>query len=345
MSGRSPIASRPLKGALIGFGKVAERAHLPALTARPELALAAVAEPLPERQDLARALLPGVRVYEDLAGLLKREPGLDFVDLCTPPHSHARLALDALKHGCHVLSEKPLSLSAGEFRELEETLAGNPALALVTVHNWRYAPILAQTTDLIRAGAVGRVQEVDWQVYRTDASGGGLSPWRRDPAHSLGGILVDHGWHAFYLLTGWLGTPEALKAILVRGADSPVELEAEVELKFPGAVARLFFTWQAAERRNRARILGEAGEITIDDDLLTRAAGNEVVSSQRFPGKLSGGSHHPQWMAGVLGEFLQEIRTPEHRGRNFLEALTCSRLIRLAYRSHEAGGAWLPLAP
>jgi predicted dehydrogenase len=329
----------------VGFGKVAELAHLPALSACPELTLAAVVEPLPARRDLARALLPGVRVYEDLAGLLMGEADLDFVDLCTPPHSHARLALAALKRGLHVLSEKPLSLSPAEFRELEEAWAPNPALALVTVHNWRYAPILAQTTALIRGGAIGRVQQVEWQVYRTDASGGGLSPWRRDPAHSLGGILVDHGWHAFYLLPAWLGRPEALRARLVREPGSPVELEAEVEMKFPGAAARLFFTWQAAQRANRARILGQAGEIIIDDDHLTRTAGEEILSSPRFPEKLSGGSHHPEWMAGVLREFLQEIQTAHQRGRNFLEAETCSRLIRLAYRSHESGGALLPLAP
>jgi len=156
---------------------------------------------------------------------------------------------------------------------------------------------------------------------------------------------MDHGWHAFYLLLAWLGRPEALKAHLVRGAGSRVEVEAEVEMQFPGAGARLFFTWQAAERHNRARVRGEAGEIVVNDDFLTRAVGGEVVASKRLPEKLSSGSHHPQWMAGVLAEFLQEVRAPEMRGRNFLEAETCSRLIRLAYRSHETGGAWLPLAP
>jgi len=131
---------------------VAELAHLPALAGRPELALVALAEPLPARRDLARSLIPGVRVYKDLASLLQRESDLDFVDLCTPPHSHAGLALAALKHGCHVLSEKPLSLSTEEFRELKEALTRNAAAALVTVHNWKYAPILAETAALLRAG-------------------------------------------------------------------------------------------------------------------------------------------------------------------------------------------------
>jgi len=323
---------------------VAELAHLPAFAFRPEFELVAVAEPLPERRDLARALLPRVRVYEDLANLLNRESALDFVDICTPPRSHTRLAVAALKRGCHVLSEKPLFLSAQEVQEIKEVLTQIPPAVLVTANNWKYAPLLAKTTEMIRAGAIGSVQKLDWQVYRTNPSGGGLSLWRQDPANSLGGIVVDHGWHAFYILISWVGMPKAIKARLVRGAASPVEIEAEVEMKFPEATARLFLTWQASQRSNQGRVLGTAGEIIMEDDILMRVVEDSVIESHRFPEKLSGGSHHPQWMAGVLEEFLQEINFPEKRGANFHEAETCSRLIRLAYQSHKSGGVWLNLS-
>jgi hypothetical protein len=46
-------------------------------------------------------------------------------------------------------------------------------------------------------------------------------------------------------------------------------------------------------------------------------------------------------MGGVLNEFLGEIAEPEKRGRNLREAGLCALLIRLAYRSHRAGGDWL----
>jgi predicted dehydrogenase len=319
-------------------------AHLPALAGRPEMDLVAVADLMAARRDLARVLLPRARVYEDLATLLNREVALDFVDICTPPGNHAALAVAALKRGCHVLCEKPLSLSPREFQEIKKALSQSPPAVLVTVDNWKYAPMLARTTEMIRARAIGTVQQVDWQVYRTDASGGGLSLWRQDPAHSRGGILVDHGWHAFYLVLSWVGVPGAIKARLVRGPES-LEVEAEVELQFPEAAARLFFTWQAPERANRGRVLGTAGQLILKDDVLMRIAGDVVMESHPFPEKLSGGSHHPQWMAGVLQEFLQEIQAPGRRGANFHEAETCSRLIRLAYQSHESGGIWLNLNP
>lgn len=331
-----------MRGAVIGFGKAAELAHLPALKNRQEFQVVAAADPLGGRRTRAQDLIPEIRLYPDLESLLAGEPGLDFVDICTPPRSHVALVEAALHHGCHVLCEKPLALAPQEFQQLRE-VADRAAAALVTVNNWKYAPLVSLATTMVRAGAIGRVRRLEWQVYRTSAAGGGLSAWRQDPAHSLGGILVDHGWHAFYLLREWAGgPPRAVRARLREEAAAPgVEVEAEVELQFPGVDGRLFLTWQARQRRNRGLIQGTAGEIILADDRLSRLAGDEIIESHSFPEKLSAGSHHPQWMAGVLDEFLEEICVPAKRGRNLREALDCARLIRLAYHSQKTASAWV----
>jgi scyllo-inositol 2-dehydrogenase (NADP+) len=344
-NGKSSPTNRPLKGAIIGFGKVAEAAHLPALEGLPDLRIVAVADPLPARRARARELLGEVPVFADLESLLASGPRLDFAVVCTPPGGRLPLVAAVLRHGCHVLSEKPLALDEVDFQELELAQAAGGS-ALVSVNNWKYAPLLSLAGRLLQEGAIGRLQHLDWQVYRTTASGGGLSAWRQDPANSLGGILVDHGWHAFYLLMAWAGAePQSLRANLRQGAEeSGVEVEAEVELEFPGATARLFLTWLSNTRSNRGKLAGSAGEIILADDRLSRLAGRQVEEERNFPEKLSAGSHHPQWMAGVFGEFLEEIRSPEKRGRNFREAKMCGRLISLAYSSHQAGGAWIDVA-
>lgn len=41
--------------------------------------------------------------------MLRREKP-DIVDICLPTYLHADYAVKALKHGCHVLTEKPISL-------------------------------------------------------------------------------------------------------------------------------------------------------------------------------------------------------------------------------------------
>ena len=144
----------------------------------------------------------------------------------------------------------------------------------------------------------------------------------------------------------WAGAePLTLRADLTEGAgESRVEVETEVELEFPGSTARLFLTWLSDARNNRGRLAGSAGEIILADDRLSRLSVGQVVEERTFSEKLSAGSHHPYWMAGVFTEFLEEIRTPEKRGRNFREAKMCGRLISLAYFSHQAGGAWIDVA-
>jgi predicted dehydrogenase len=218
---------------------------------------------------------------------------------------------------------------------------------LVTVHNWKHAPLLSRGRELARSGAVGAVEMVEWEVHRTSGSGGGLTSWRQEEGQGLGGILIDHGWHAFYLLMGWAGeVPQALNARLNFGADQAgVEQEAKVRLRFPSSQGHLFLTWRAQERRNWGRLRGSAGEIVMADDRLVLAGRNRPEEIQDFPAKVSAGSHHPDWMAGVLEEFLAEIASHGLRGRNLREAELCALLIRLAHRSHQAGGARLNVSP
>lgn len=336
----------PLLGAIIGFGKVAEMAHIPALAADEHFRIVAVADPLRERRAQAQALLPQVRLYEQAEELLAREPDLDFVDICAPPRDHTALALAALQRGCHVLCEKPLTLEPDDFSALKIAMAQEDR-TLVTVHNWKHAPLLARGVELARSGAVGEVQTVEWEVHRTSGGGGGLTAWRQEEGQGLGGILIDHGWHAFYLLMAWAGeVPKALNARLSFDADQTgVDQEAKVRLRFPSRQGRLFLTWQATERRNWGRLRGSAGEIVLADDRLVLARSGRPEEFQSFPAKVSAGSHHPDWMGGVLEEFLTEITYPDLQGGNLREAELCALLIRLAYQSHRADGGWLDVTP
>src|SRR4029450_6634681 len=78
--------TRPLHGALIGFGFIAERGHVPAYLAAPDqLRIVAVADVCAARREKARQVLPHARIYPDTKTLLSAEARqLDFVDIATP---------------------------------------------------------------------------------------------------------------------------------------------------------------------------------------------------------------------------------------------------------------------
>jgi predicted dehydrogenase len=139
---------RTLRGALIGFGAVAECAHAPAYASKASpLEIVAVAEPCGARHAAIRARLPGARIYPDFQRLLARE-ALDFVDVCTPPSEHMNLSLAAFARGLHVLCEKPLAMSVLEARRMVSAAIRGQSV-LFPVHTYLHAPILRAVRGLL----------------------------------------------------------------------------------------------------------------------------------------------------------------------------------------------------
>ncbi len=339
-------APPPLRGALVGLGNVAVHGHLPGWRRRADARLVAVTDTRPACRAAARRELPDAAWHDSLPALLDHAP-LDFVDLCTPPSSHAPIIRAALERGLAVLCEKPLVPAPADLAPLAE-LARAKGLTLHTVHNWHHAPIVRRAAELLEAGAVGRVGHVAWQTLRqrpAPAGAGGEANWRLDPAIGGGGVLTDHGWHVFYLLRRWIGAdPVAVSARLEtrRHRQHPVEDTATVSLRFPDATADVFLTWAADERLNRAEIRGSAGTLRLEDDTLVLA---RTGGEQRWPcpPALSDGSHHPDRFDPVLDQFLAAVRAGT--GDNLAEATLCVTIEALARQSSREGGAWLPLPP
>jgi predicted dehydrogenase len=336
-----------LRGALIGVGHVARNGHLPEWRGRPESTLVAAADARPDGREAFLAAFPRARWYASAEELLSGET-LDFVDICTPPWLHVPIARAALEAGCHVLCEKPLVLSDGELPALT-ALALKKQRALVTVHNWKHAPALAKITGLLREGSVGAVRRLRWETLRFQpaVAAGEKGNWRVDPAQSGGGILVDHGWHALYVLRQWLGgSPRAVSARLEtrEHREFAIEDTATVRLDWNGAECEVFLTWAARERRNRVEIEGEQGRLSLDGGRIELEGGGGSRRSWDLP-SIAEGSHHPEWFRGVVQEFLEEVGDPAGRGRNLEEAAVCATLLALARESSRQGAARLAVPP
>jgi predicted dehydrogenase len=330
-----------LRGAIVGVGHVAALGHAPGWQRRADVRIVAGCDPRPERQRELASRFPDVAWHESLDSLLAAED-LDFVDVCTPPAGHGDAIRRALERGLHVLCEKPLVLDPVELDRLAG-LARERSLALATVHNWRFAPMLARATELVGSGAIGRILRCRWEVLRDRPSvaveaSGAAANWRLDPRLSGGGILTDHGWHAIYVLAGWIGNPEVASSRLTSAGrpDAISEDTAELELVSAGARAEVFLTWRAGERANRVRIDGDRATLSLEGRTLELRIPGGNGESIQFPEGLSDGSHHPDWFAGVAAAFIDEIRHPERRGRTVAEAAVCLSVILEARRMAEA---------
>jgi predicted dehydrogenase len=315
------------RGAIIGFGAVAENGHSPAYARSSEAEIVAVVDRTESRRAVARESIPGVATFATIEELAAGAE-IDFVDICTPPALHGEPMRVALAYGWDVLCEKPMLLDLGELEEIR-SLARKSARSVLPVHNWKHAPIIRRATDALRANRIGRLRQVQIETLRIEDCAA-VDPdhpnWRRDPALSGGGILMDHGWHAIYLARHWFEEElRNVEATLHRAANG-IDDEATLQLHFPSGRAEIFLTWRADRRRNTMRLIGDGGEIAIDDDTLT--VGDEEI---RFESGLSAGSHHADWFAAMLPEVLESFRSPEKAQAAFDEAALCLSVIRRAY--------------
>ena len=85
------------------------------------------------------------------------DPNIRGVALATPAVSHYEMAKAALEAGKDVFVEKPLAIHVGQGRELVE-LAEAQRRILMIGHILRYHPAILKLQELIRNGALGKIQ-------------------------------------------------------------------------------------------------------------------------------------------------------------------------------------------
>jgi Oxidoreductase family, NAD-binding Rossmann fold. len=73
-------------------------------------------------------------VYSDYREILKRED-VDIVDICTPPYTHADIAVESLNAGKNVIVEKPMAASLEECDRMIEASRKNKKLLSVIAQN------------------------------------------------------------------------------------------------------------------------------------------------------------------------------------------------------------------
>ena len=328
-----------LRGAILGFGNVAEHGHLPAWLARDDAHIAAVVEPDAERRARARALLPDTSSYRDLAAALRGEE-LDFVDIAMPPALHAAAIEEAAGAGLHVLCEKPLVVTPAELARVRDA-SRRSGVALFTVHNWKHSEPFRRVRELVSGGVLGPLTGVKFETVRDGCSQAVGDQWRMRSAVAGGGILVDHGWHAFYLIPVLVGErPLSIRARLARRRylSADVEDSASCAIEFPTLSAELELTWAGSERRTSWRLVGRDGEVELGDARLRLFRRGRACEEVECAESLSAGSHHPEWFGAVIDEFRREIGLPGERGANLAEAGQCIDLLAAAYRSDASGG-------
>ena len=143
------------KVGIIGFGKIAQDQHAPALTASPRFELAAVSN------GGSAAPPSGVAAYAGYQEMLKAHPDLDAVSLCTPPGPRRTLAAACLEHGLHVLLEKPPAGTVAEVGDIAQRAEAAGKVAFTTYHAQHNAAV--KRAGEMLAGKTLKTLRITWK--------------------------------------------------------------------------------------------------------------------------------------------------------------------------------------
>lgn len=139
--------------AVVGGGSMG-RNHVRVLRDLPEVKLVAVAD---EEEAVAARLGDsyGIKHYTDHKALLEAEHP-DAITVAAPTSAHHRIGVDALKAGCHVLIEKPISANIEEAEDLIKH-AEAAGRVLAVGHIERFNPAIQELKKRIKSGQAGRI--------------------------------------------------------------------------------------------------------------------------------------------------------------------------------------------
>lgn len=178
---------------LIGYGLAGRVFHAPFIRSTPGLALRAVVTGDPERRAQAESDNPGVRLHSTSDEAWKHLDDIDLVIIATANRTHVPLALEAARHGLHMVIDKPLAATAARAQIVVDAAAS----AGVQVHpfqNRRWDSDFLTLRALADRGSLGRLHRLESRIERLRTIPKGN--WREssDP-EDFGGVLLDFGAH------------------------------------------------------------------------------------------------------------------------------------------------------
>jgi predicted dehydrogenase len=195
---------------LIGYGFAGKTFHAPLVSSTPGLRITAVASRNAEK---VLTDLPEVTVASDPLSVINSD--VDVIVIASPSDTHAALADAALRHGKHVVVDKPFTLTVAEARALK-ALADTKGLLLSVFQNRRWDTDFLSVSNAISQGLLGTVTHFESHFDRfrpivrdrwRENAGAGSGLW-----YDLGPHLVDQALCLF-------GLPDSVQANLAQQRD------------------------------------------------------------------------------------------------------------------------------
>ena len=187
---------------IVGFGGMGNW-HRETIENIDGLKVAGIYDIAQERKSYAAEV--GVHSYSSLEELLADER-IDIVLVSTPNDLHKPIAIQAMRAGKNVVSEKPVTLNSSDLQEMMDV--SKETGKLFTVHqNRRWDEDFLTMKKIYEEGQLGEVHRIESRVH---GSRGIPGDWRQEKEHG-GGMVLDWGVHLLDQLLQMMGSVKLKK--------------------------------------------------------------------------------------------------------------------------------------
>ena len=189
--------------AVIGCGRIARNAHLPALEKIESVRIKYACDIISSKAEELKKDFPKIEnTITDYKTALQ-DAEVDAVYVLTPNYSHYTITLDALKAGKHVFCEKPITVNYDLSVKMAKEAEKQNKILQIGVCN-RYHKSIEMLEQYVKDGRFGNIYHV-YCSFRNFRNIPGLGGAFTTKSQSGGGVLIDWGVHFLDLILFILG--------------------------------------------------------------------------------------------------------------------------------------------
>jgi predicted dehydrogenase len=281
--------------------------------------------------------LGAVRRYKDLDALLREEPRLDIVNICTPNHCHAPQSLTVLKARKHVVIEKPMALRRADCEQVLHQALQVSRQVFCVMQN-RYSPVNQWVRQVLAEERLGDIHLVQINCFwnrddRYYRPGGVPHPWH-GKKNLDGGVLFTQFAHFVDILFWLFGDVSNIRGLARNLAHRESTDFADTGTVLfdlaSGGIGSMTYTTAVWDRNYESSLLivGSKGTIKIGGQYMNRldyCHVNEMevpvldadAGPNRYAGYQGSAAHHQQVIANVI----EVLKQKEVVTTNALEGL------------------------
>lgn len=156
---------------------------------------------------------PEVPVYSaaDFHQMLE-ETRPDSIVVCTKDCDHDYYIQESLRAGLDIVTEKPMTVNEEKCRNILHAVSESEQSVQVAF-NYRWAPGATKVRELLAAGTIGRIRQVNMEYTLNTSHGADYFRRWHSIKEDSGGLLVHKSTHHFDLINWWIdGVPESVFA-------------------------------------------------------------------------------------------------------------------------------------